>query len=584
MALASRKKRLVFQALAVIMAFSLVAACSSDSSDDANKPSSSTTAPAGGENETDEPDEPGETPEYGGKVVVGLEAETNSYQPAWGTFGNSGMLVARSFFDPIAARGGDGEIYPFLAESIEPNDDLTEWTVTLRPDIKFHDGTPLDAETVKANFEEYLTADGARTIGTLAVVKELRVDDELTYTYVLENGNAAFPDLLTGVVGMPFSIEACRAAGEACGDQPVGTGPFIVDRWQRDNELVVKRNPDYWRTDDAGNQLPYLDEIVFRPIPDEDTRFQAVRSGDHQVGQTLRQTAVRMAQEAAERGEIQSFQALGNNGGSNIYNTGIPPTDDVRVRRAMAYALNQSALVAVLGGEGISPNQTQFFSPDSPWYSDKVAAAWPTNDLEKGRELLEEYVNDPDRSDGKAAGAPVTLELMCPPDPSAEALAQGYQSMWKEIGIDVTIATLEQAIIVTRVIGGPDTTPPFLGDFQTTCFRAGGESDPYTTLKSAFGNPASEPANVSNYWSEDLAEQLEILRSNTDFSTRYAAVEAIGMELAENVPFSWTGSTATSLFTTNDVRNLERWTIPGGIAGNGVIAAESFWTEVWLAK
>lgn len=582
MVLTSRKKRLVLKALAALMAFSLIAACSNDSSDNA-KPTT-TSAPAGDNGDADEPAEPAETPEYGGKVVVGLEAETNSYQPAWGTFGNSGMLVARSFFDPIAARGADGEIYPFLAESIEPNDDLTEWTITLRPDITFHDGTPLNAATVKANFDEYLTADGARTIGTLAVVEELRVDSDLSYTYVLKTGNAAFPDLLTGTIGMPFSIEACRAAGDACGDQPVGTGPFIVERWQRDNELAVKRNPNYWRSDEDGNQLPYLDEIVFRPIPDEDTRFQAVRSGDHQVGQTLRQTAVRLAMEAAEKGDLQSFQALGNSGGANVYNNGVAPTDDVRVRRAMAYALDQSALVKVLGGEGISPNQTQFFSPDSPWYSQKVADAWPTNDQDKGRELLEEYMNDPDRSDGKAVGDPVTLELMCPPDPSAEALAQGYQSMWKNIGIDVTIATLEQAIIVTRVIGGPDTEPPFVGDFQATCFRAGGESDPYTTLKSAFGNPATEPANVTNYSTDTLAAQLEILRSNTDFDTRYAAIEAIGMELAENVPFSWTGSTATSLFATNNVRNLERWTIPGGILGSGVVGAESFWTEVWLAK
>src|SRR5690606_10834128 len=123
-----------------------------------------------------------------------------------GSFSSPGVNVAHALYDGIAARGADGQVYPLLAESIEANEDLTEWTVTLREGITFHDGTPLDAETVKANFDEYLNVDTATTSGNLDQVVEFRIDGPLTYTYVLAESNVAFPDLLTGSIGWPFSI------------------------------------------------------------------------------------------------------------------------------------------------------------------------------------------------------------------------------------------------------------------------------------------------------------------------------------------------------------------------------------------
>src|SRR5690606_19388640 len=127
------------------------------------------------------------------------------------SFANAQTNVARSVYDPIAARGADGTTYPYLAESIESNEELTEWTITLRPDISFHDGTPLNAEAIKHNFDTVLTSAESNVAGNLSQVVELRVDDELTYTYVLEEPNVAFPDLLVGAIGWPFSPTAYDA-------------------------------------------------------------------------------------------------------------------------------------------------------------------------------------------------------------------------------------------------------------------------------------------------------------------------------------------------------------------------------------
>lgn len=566
--------------LAVVLALTLVGAACSDN-DESDGSSNTSTTRNGDESTVTTTDNAEVT--LGGTLHVGLEAETNSWKPGEGSFSNPGVMVALAIYDPIAYRGADGDIHPYLAESIEPNDDLTEWTINLRENVKFHDGTALTAEVMKTIFDEFLSAPGSN-LSNAAQVDEVRVDDTLTYTYVLHQGSAAFPDLLAGAMGWPFSPEACRAAGDNCGSQPVGTGPFKLQSWARDADLVVVKNDDYWRTDENGVQLPYLDKVVFRALPDEDSRLQSVRAGDVQLGQSLRQGPIRQALAAEEAGELKVYFTVGNSSGSSIINTAVPPTNDVRIRRALAFALDQDALVAILDGTGISPPQTQYFSSESPWYSEKVAAAWPTNQPDKARELLDEYVNDPERSDGKAAGTPVEIDFMCPPDPTLIQVAQGYQQLWTDVGFEVTLEQVDNPTQISRAVGSADTDPPYVGNYMITCWRNGGESDPYTTLYTQFSDPAITPGNVTNYHSDYVDEQLEILRSNADFNVRYEAVENIMMDFAENVPNTWTGATANALYSTNKVHNVAGWTLPGGIEGRGAAGAVTFVSQIWMDK
>ncbi|HSL57942.1 MAG TPA: ABC transporter substrate-binding protein, partial [Acidimicrobiales bacterium] len=364
---------------------------------------------------------------------------------------------------------------------------------------------------------------------------------------------------------------------------------FQLESWNRDDRLVLTRNESYWRTDANGTQLPYLDELVFRPIPDEDSRLATVRSGDAQVGQTLRQSLVRQAQEASEAGELQTFLAIGNNGGGSIFNTLVPPVDDQRVRLGLAHALVQEDLVDILGGTGITPPQSQYFSPDSPWFSEAVDEAWPKYEPETAQALLQEYIDDPARSDGQAPGTPISVTFNCPPDPSLIEISQAYQAFWNAVGVEVELVQVEQAPHIGNAIGSPDTDPPFLGDYMINCWRMGANEDPYTTLSIAFGPVESQPQNFTNYTSETVTANIETLRTSTDFDERYAAVEAIMLEFTEQVPNLWTGGTATALYAQPNVRNLPAWTIPGPdgvepILGSGVLNSEIYWAEVWLEQ
>ncbi|MDT0275299.1 ABC transporter substrate-binding protein [Blastococcus goldschmidtiae] len=503
-------------------------------------------------------------PVTGGSITVGLEAETNSWLPGEGTFNQPGVNVAYSIYDPLMQRTADGEVKPYLAESMEPNEDLSEWTLKLRPGVTFHDGTPLDAQALKTIFDEYLTAPGSNLAATLGEVTSLDVVDDLTVVYRLAATNAAFPDNLVLAAGWPFSPTAAAAAGEDAGSQPVGTGPFRFVSWQRDSNLVVEKNEDYWQ-----EGLPYLDEITFRPIPDEDTRLSSLQSGDIDVMQSLRQSTVVRARDLDG---VSNFEHLGSNSGGMTMNVSTPPFDDVRVRQAMAHAMDQEALIEVLGGSGVTEPQTQFFSKDSPYYSEALEQSYPTYDVEKAQELYDDYVNDPERSDGKAVGDPISFTFQCPPDPSLNELSQLYQAFFGAIGAEVELQQTEQAAWIQDMLAR---------DYEAGCTRVGADRDPYVVFSQAF---TEGPLNMTAFQSPEIDEQLQILKTTTDIDERKAAVEAIGEVLNENVPNTFSAGTLTVMATRDAVKNLDGWTFPDGTEGNGAASAQIMWGHVWVTE
>lgn len=557
----------------------LLTACGGD--DDTESGSDDTTEGEGGvrDDTGEEPAEEGE-PQYGGTITIGLEAESNSWLPGETTAANAGLSVMVAIHDPLVVRTEDGEIEPYLAESAEPNEDYTRYSLTLRDGITFHDGTALTAEVVKANFDEYLTVPGATTASTFEGVT-MEVTGPLSFDYVLSEPDAAFLDKLLASPGMPFSIEAARAAGEDAGANPVGTGPFVFESWTRDGQLTVSRNENYWRTDEAGNQLPYLDGVVFRPIPDEDTRLDSVASGDIDVMQTLRQSLVRRSREIVDGGGFVSYEWIGNNAGVSIMNVLHPPLDDKRVRMALTMGVDQDQLIEVLGGTGITPPQTQWFSEDSPWYSEAAAEAWPTYDPEAAQALLDEYVNDPERSDGKPVGAPISFTYDCPPDPSLVELSQAYQAFWQQLGIEVELDSKEQSAHIDQALG-LESDPPLSGDYDVQCFRLGTENDPFSAWESAYGPWEEEVLNFTNFTHPKITENLAAMRTEGDFEARKKLVEEISLVLAEEVPNMWTGGTATAIVARDAVHGLMGGTTPEGAPIDGAANAIIRTTTVWL--
>lgn len=529
--------------------------------------------------------EPQGSPRQGGSLTVALEGESNGWQPGISAASAPGYNVLYAIYDPLVMGTSDGTFEPYLAESFESNLDFTAWTFRLRDGVTFHDGSALTAEVVAQNVA-LSKGPTSNLAGTLAEVSSVDAVDPLTVRYNLARPNASFPALLTTIAGMPFSMENVQQLGiEGANSNPVGTGPFSFESWARDDRLTVVANEDYWGTEqDLG---PYLDEIVFRPIPDEDTRLQSMRSGDVDAFQTLRPSIVRQAQDAAADGGMALHTFLGNNGGNSILNTLVPPLDDVRVRQALAHAADQEQLIEVLGGTGITPQKTQFFSEESPFYSEAVAKAYPTFDPDRATELLQEYIDDPQRSDGKPVGDPVSVAYNCQPDPSLTELAQAYQAFWSNVGVETGLNSVDQAQHIGNAVGSPASDPPFAGDYVVNCWRTGTQGDPFNVLKNEFGPVALQPLNFTNYTSDVLTEQLAVLATTTDEQARQEAVEQIGLDLAENMPILWTSSTVALFGVDPAVQNLSSWQLPGGSEGVGLglfQGGTTMWGQVWRAE
>jgi peptide/nickel transport system substrate-binding protein len=591
-----RQRRLV-SALAVPLVFAFVAAScgSDDSATDDTTPTDATDAPTDDDDDTDD-DDTGDTdtttpadddddadtttpentdaPVMGGSLIMGLEAEATGLRPWEDACGEPCVNLARTVFDVLISQNADGEYEGNLAESIEPNDDFTEWTMTLRPGVEFHNGVPLTSQTIVDMFAIQQT--GATSSGQIATygITGVEAVDELTVLYTLGAPNSAFPAAVNTVpIGYVFEPAAAAADPVGFSTNPIGTGPFVMQSRDIDNETVVVRNENYWRTDADGNQLPYLDEVAFRPIPDEGTRLDALISGTVNLMETRRQGTIRDAR--AESG-ISLYEFQGNNTGGGMFNTQVPPFDDVRVRLGLNKLNDQERVIEALGGTGISEPVTQWFSADSPWWTQEAADVYPVFNFEEGTALLQEYIDDPARSDGKSAGEPIDVELSCPPDPTLIAAMQVIEQVWSgsEL-VNVNLTQFDQATHINNAVAD---------EHRAHCWRWGTEADPSAAINPFLTDPAESVSNFPNYFDEEAFEWANQAIQTADFEERKALYSQIMVRINELATVWYSGGTATLIAADENVRGVADWTLPSGNTGNGTPGALTFFTEMFIAE
>ena len=582
-----RQRRLA-SVLAVPLVLAFVAAsCGSDddSSSDDTSPTDVSETTVDGETDDTTPTgteggadttvaEETDTPVYGGTLTMGLEAEANGFRPWEDGCAEPCVNMARTFYDVLAQQNADGEYEGYLAESIEPNEDFTVWTLTLRPDITFHNAVPLTAQTLVDMFAIQQT--GAISSGLIATNQLLSVEavDDLTVTYTLGAPNSAFPSSLSLVsLGYVFEPGEALANPDGFSANPVGTGPFIMDKRDFDNETIVVRNENYWRTADNGDQLPYLDSVAFRPIPDEGTRIDALVSGTVDLMETRRQGTIR---DAREESGINLYEFQGNNTGGGMFNTAVPPFDDLRVRRGLNHLNDQQTVIAALGGEGISLQNTQWFSADSPFWTQEAADAYPVFDFEVGTGLLQEYIDDPARSDGKAQGEKIDVELSCPPDPTLIAAMQVLEQVWSgsEL-VNVTLTQFDQATHINIAISD---------EHKAHCWRWSGEGDPSTSLNPFLTDPAESVSNFPNWFDPEALGWAEQAIQTDDVEERKELYSKINVRINEQAPVWYSGGTATLIAAEENIRGINDWTLPSGTLGNGTPGALTYFTAISIAE
>jgi peptide/nickel transport system substrate-binding protein len=339
-----------------------------------------------------------------------------------------------SVYDTLVYRDPEsGAFVPGLASGWSISADQLTYTFTLRDDVTFHDGEPFDAESVKANIDYVLDPDhnsqkAAAMLGPLSEVRVLGPDE---VAFVLERPFTPLLDSLSQVyLGMasPTAL-AAWGPGEYQFHQ-VGSGPYRFVEYLPDDHLTLERNPAYdWAPTIYRASEAEIETITFRFYEDPPTRALALESGAVDIIGELPPTDVgrleRKVEFAVQRVEIpgQPLQFL--------FNTQLPPTDDLRVREALVLAVDRNAIVGTVFG-GYSPTAGGPLA--GAIFDDVDQPALPGFDPERARSLLVEAGWGPGPD-----SRPLELKLVAPNWGSNPEVAQLVAAAWESIGAQVTL-------------------------------------------------------------------------------------------------------------------------------------------------
>lgn len=502
-------------------------------------------------------------PVHGGTLVYAVEADTASpWLPSSMVCAAAcHSTVGRTIFEPLVAVADDGDYYPYLLESIEPNEDYTQWTLVSRQGIKFHDGTDLNADAIATHVESTRTS--ALLQAAVAPIQTVASDGQFTVTITMAEPWPAFPTYLNSQLGYIPSPAwtAAVEAGTASPTAPVGTGPFQYQSYESgDNgRLRATRFEDYWRGDGpnavTGEGLPYLDAIEVRFVPDSQARSQALLAGDIDLFQTS--NGVEITDLQAESGievtvldtpyETETGYILLNN--SPTLNDGTPnPLSDVRVRRALAMATNNDVISSTRTA-GLYPVANGPFPPGQLGYVEDTD--YPEYDPDGARQLLEEAAGD--------WGGSVRIAYKTTNDPFNLTTAEVLKDMWEDAGFVITIDQIPQGEFISEALAG---------NFQAFGWRNHSGTDPdlqYVWWSSTTAEGLA--LNFGRIIDEEVDRLLGEIRTNTDADAREAAAEDLNRRFGEQVYNIWNNWVVWGLAHDDNVHNVRGVTIPGAPDG-----------------
>ena len=313
--------------------------------------------------------------------------------------------MAGAIFDYLAEYDTDGVAKPFLAESITPNSDFTQWTIKTRPGVTFQNGEPCDAAALKKNFDAQRKS--ILTGPVFQVVTSIDTPDDSTVVFTMNQPWSTFTDTMATQVGA-IAAPAMIDSPDGGVSNPIGTGPFSFVDWVRDDHLDVKKNPNYWR-----EGLPYLDGVTFKVIPDLSSRSSALESNTEDMIEMGDPNQIINLTKEAEAGKVQMYTNAGlqTNETFSALNVGAPPFDDPLARQIVAYGTDRDTLSkAVFAG---------VFPPAlGPVQRDRAGlhrrTDMPTFDQAKAKELADQYKQE----NGKA----LEFTYLLTPQPEVQAL------------------------------------------------------------------------------------------------------------------------------------------------------------------
>jgi peptide/nickel transport system substrate-binding protein len=424
-----------------------------------------------------------EAPQRGGTLNVALEIDVKSLDPIFGNAPGLDRKVYNLYAEDLVMEDDNGQFHPWLAESWDYAPDGKSIVFHLRHGVTFQDGTPFDAEAVKFNLDRMMNpATGSPRRVSVQEISSVEVIDPSTVKVTLSKPLAAFLAYMANEPGSMVSPTAVKSLGKDFAMKPVGTGPFVLVS-RGSNEIEAVRWDHYWQLGEDGKPLPYLDRVHITINPNSAVRLINLRSGMAQLGDPV------LPKDFEQVQQTPGLTLLDSGTGSNHevhFNMRRPPFDNIDLRRAASLAISREALTKIVSkGTGVVLKGIE--PPGSPVFDDSLTGHG--YDPKLAHELFVK----------SGLNHPVTLTYI-ERDPDTQ-IAQLLQSMWKQIGMDVRLESLERLAFFQKVLAGNYD----IGMTRSALMHA----DPEQDLMGIYGrNAASNYSGLSNQEIFDLVDAL----------------------------------------------------------------------------
>ena len=503
-------------------------------------------------------------PVPGGEISYSLEAETSGgYCLPTSQLAAAGITTANAVFDSLYNFDAEFKPIPFLAESDSWNADFTQLTIKIRQGVKFHDGSDLTAQTVARNLnllrgEATIVAEtGLSPLLTRFVfqnIANVEATDASTVVVTTTTPWPALPEFLaTGRYGI--IAEAQMAAGkDGCATNMIGTGPFKLVSWKIGDEMKLERNPNYWRKDADGVQLPYLDKLNFRFFEGGSSRFDALDGGTIDAGHWSTQSIF------DEISTDDRFQLIAEGKGRKevaygLTNVDTAPLNDIEVRRHMGMAIDRDTLNEI--------NSSSVFKvANGPFDTDVMGYLEEPGNVQYDKAAAAAFFE----------GKNISFELTYATDPTLQAIANDVKRQLGEVGVTVTVNELDQASLIDKALGGK---------FNVLLWRNHMGADPDTQY---VWWHSGLPTNFGKINDPKIDSLLEQGRVESDPAKRRAIYEDLNRAFAAGAYNLWNWYTEWGIGARKEIHGLTSATMPDGSPGSGLRWGINRFDETWVEQ
>jgi peptide/nickel transport system substrate-binding protein len=499
-------------------------------------------------------------PKRGGSITFGMDTEEGGFDPTTARWDEGGFLYGRTVFDPLAIVTAAGKLEPYLAQSITSNPDYTVFTITLRPGIVFHDGTPLNSAALQLNLEKQQAS--ILTGPAFQNIESTKISGPLSVTVTTKTPWEEFPYFLaeaqTGYIAAPSMLNNQNGYSTT---NPVGTGPFVFKQWIPNSHFTAEANPNYWR-----KGFPYLSSITFKPIIDPDSRVDALESGTIDIMHTNTPQNFPTFRHNHKYSYVDNSGSILGQPDVNciMLNTAAPPFNNHTLRTAMAKASNSKTYAKVID-INLNEPMSGMFLPGSPYYT---KTAYPAYDLAGAKKLVKQIE--------KETGKPVSFTLTSTNNSYVERAAQFLQQEWGDAGMKVSIVIQEQNDLINSALAGK---------YQAVTWRQFGAVVPdlnYVWWSSTTASGAI-PLNMARNSDSRIQAALVLGRTTSDPATRIKAYQEVNQYLGEDIPYIYGDRSTWAIAAKPNVQNFNNPKTPSGATAIGLDAGVIWPTQVWVS-